>query len=310
MTLLHVESLTTHFLTEDGVVKAVDRLDLEIREGETLGLIGETGCGKTVLGLSIMRLLPRNVRMEGEILYRGDDLLRLSEEEMRRMRGKEIALIPQNPSASLNPVLKVGGQISEAIELHQGLKRAEAWQKAAQLLKSFGLNSSARGITRYPHQLSRGMKQRVLVAMGIACNPSLVIADEPTKGLDAIVRAHVVESLRRLCSEKRALLLITHDLEVAFTLCDRIAVMYAGEIIELAATSSILSEPRHPYTRGLLNSLPSRELKPIPGFSPSLIDLPAGCKFHPRCDHCLEVCNRDHPEMILTENAHYARCFL
>lgn len=196
------------------------------------------------------------------------------------------------------------------IELHQGLKRGKAWQKAIELLKSYGLNPSAKGITQYPHQLSRGMKQRVLIAMGIACNPSLIIADEPTKGLDAIVRTQVVESLRELSSEKRAMLLITHDLEVAFALCDRIAVMYAGGIIELAPTASIFNSPGHPYTRGLLNSLPSRELKPIPGFSPSLIDLPQGCKFHPRCGHCIEICRQNYPEMIETEKDHYVRCFL
>lgn len=310
MTLLHVQDLTTHFLTQEGAVKAVNRLNLEIKENETLGLIGETGCGKTVLGLSIMRLLPTNVRIEGGILYKGNDLLKLSEEEMRRVRGKDIALIPQNPSTSLNPVLKVGRQISEVVELHQGLGRGASWQKTLKLLQAFGLNSAAKRVTQYPHQLSRGMKQRVLVAMGIACNPSLIIADEPTKGLDAIVRTHVVEFLRELRSKKRAMLLITHDLEVAFALCDRIAVMYAGEIIELAPAASILGEAKHPYTTGLLKSLPSRELEPIPGLSPSLIDLPAGCRFHPRCPHCLETCDQSHPEMIETKKDHYVRCFL
>jgi len=309
MSLLTITHLKVLFPTQDGVVKAVNSVDLKIANAERLGLIGETGCGKTVLGLSIIRLLQPSTKIEGEIVYKGKELLRLSEEEMRKIRGKEIAMILQNPTTSLNPVLKVGDQIAEAIQLHQGLDKRAAKEKAIEMLESVKIPSPEKRANEYPHQFSGGMKERVMIAMGLACNPSLIIADEPTKGLDVTIKVQIVKLMKEV-SRRKSMLFITHDLGVAAEICDNIAVMYAGELVEYAKTEDIFKNPLHPYTRGFLNSLPEMGLKPIRGISPSLIDLPTGCRFHPRCDQASAKCKIDHPELVEIENGHFARCLL
>ncbi|MCD6146375.1 MAG: ABC transporter ATP-binding protein [Methanosarcinales archaeon] len=308
MTLLEISDLKTHFPTQSGIVRAVDTIDLSIRERETFGLIGETGCGKTVLGLTLMRLLHPTTTVEGTIRYREKNLLTISEAEMRLIRGEEIAMILQNPTTSLNPVMRVGEQIAEAIRLHQGLRRRAAKEKAVEMLDSVRIPAASRRANEYPHEFSGGMKQRAMIAMGLACDPALIIADEPTKGLDVTIKAQITELIKETTKEK-AMLLITHDLGVARALCDRIALMYAGELVECATAEEIFENPLHPYTRGFLGSLPGNGLVPIPGMSPSLIDLPDGCRFHPRCSHAMAVCRKKHPELIEVEAGHFVRCF-
>ena len=308
MSSLEVIDLKTHFPTPDGSVRAVDTITLSIGAHETFGVIGETGCGKTVLGLSVMRLLPPTATIGGKIVYAGRNLLEVSEAEMRAVRGEEIAMILQNPTTSLNPVIRVGEQIAEAIRLHQGLNRKDAKEKAVEMLDAVKIPSPAGRANEYPHEFSGGMKQRVMIAMGLACDPSLIIADEPTKGLDVTIKAQIVELIQKV-TEKKAMLLITHDLGVARELCDRIALMYAGELVEYARIEEIFKNPLHPYTRGFLGSLPDRGLVPIPGISPSLIDLPEGCRFHPRCEHATDVCRQKHPEMAEVAGGHFVRCF-
>ena len=309
MSLLKLTHLKVHFPTQDGVVKAVNTVDLEMANGERLGLIGETGCGKTVLGMSIIRLLQPATKVEGKIVYKSKDILKLSEEEMRKIRGKEIAMILQNPTTSLNPVLKVGDQIAEAIQLHQGLDKKAAREKAVEMLEAVKIPDASKRANEYPHEFSGGMKERVMIAMGLACDPSLIIADEPTKGLDVTIKMQIVKLMKEV-TKQRAMLFITHDLGVAAEICDNIAVMYAGELVEYAKTGDIFKNPMHPYTQGFLNSLPRMGLKPIRGMSPSLIDFPSGCRFHPRCDYAKEICKTEHPEMVEKENGHHVRCFL
>ena len=309
MSLLKITNMKVHFPTQEGLVKAVNTVVLEMKENEKLGLIGETGCGKTVLGMTIMRLLQPSTKIEGEIWYKGKDLLKLSEEEMRKIRGKEIAMILQNPTTSLNPVLKVGDQIAEAIQLHQRLDKRAAKEKAVEMLESVKILSPEKRANEYPHEFSGGMKERAMIAMALACDPSLIIADEPTKGLDVTIKMQIVKLMKEV-TKRKSMLFITHDLGVAAEICDNIAVMYAGELVEYAKTEDIFKNPMHPYTRGFLNSLPGGGLKPIKGMSPSLIDLPTGCRFHPRCDHAMEICKNRHPEMVEIEKGHSVRCFL
>ncbi|MFZ2472855.1 MAG: ABC transporter ATP-binding protein [Methanothrix sp.] len=309
MAMLEIINLRAHFPTQDGLVKAVDVVDLKIEKGERLGLIGETGCGKTVLGMAIIRLLQPNTRIHGRIIYNGRDLLDLSEEEMRLMRGGEIGMILQNPTTSLNPVLKVGDQIAEAVQLHLGLDKKQAKAMVVKLLRSAMIPEASKRAEQYPHELSGGMKERIMIAMGLASQPSFVIADEPTKGLDARTKAEIVRLIRDMTSGP-SMLMITHDLAAAGEICDRIAVMYAGELLEDASADAILSDPQHPYTQGFIRSLPSRGLLPIPGSSPSLIDPPQGCRFHPRCPKAMDICKREHPQMTKLEKGHFARCFL
>ncbi len=306
--ILRISELKTCFSTPDGLVRAVDTIDLSIRERETVGLIGETGCGKTVLGLTIMRLLQSSTMVEGTILYNGTNLLEVSEAEMRKIRGEEIAIILQNPTTSLNPVMRVGEQIAEAIRLHQGLNKKDAAEKAVEMLDAVKIPSPSRRANEYPHEFSGGMKQRVMIAMGLACNPSLIIADEPTKGLDVTIKSQIIRLLKEVTEEK-AMLLITHDLGVARKLCDRIALMYAGELVECAPAGEIFDAPLHPYTIGFLGSLPRNGLVPIPGMSPSLINLPDGCRFHPRCANAKAICQKKHPGMVEVEDGHFVRCF-
>ncbi len=300
--------LKTHFPTPNGLVKAVDTIDMRISEKETFGLIGETGCGKSVLGHSIMRLIQSGIVMKGKIIYKGKNLLDISEAEMRNIRGEEIATILQNPTTSLNPVIKVGEQIAEAIRLHQRLNRKDAKQKAIEMLDAVRIPSPSQRSDEYPHEFSGGMKQRVMIAMGLACDPALVIADEPTKGLDVTIKIQIVELMKEITAHK-AMLLITHDLGVAAEMCDRIALMYAGELVEYASAIEMFENPLHPYTRGFLDSLPGRGLVPIPGISPSLIDYPNGCRFHPRCRNVMEICRQKHPDMTEIKDGHFVRCF-
>ncbi len=311
MTLLEITSLRTWFPTREGIVKAVNTVDLEIEDNEKLGLIGETGSGKSILGMSIIRLFhpSAKINIEGKIVYKGKDLLRLSEEEMREIRGKEIAMILQNPATSLNPVLKVGDQIAEAIQLHQRLAKRAASEKAVEMLEAVKIPAPDKMANKYPHEFSGGMKERAMIAMALACDPSLIIADEPTKGLDVTIKMQVVKLLKEV-TKQRSMLFITHDLGVAAEVCDNIAVMYAGELVEYAKTEDIFKNPLHPYTQGFLNSLPERGLKPIRGMSPSLINLPDGCRFHPRCDHATGICKTRHPEMAEIGNGHFVRCLL
>jgi len=311
MTLLGIRNLKVYFYSEDGVVRAVNDVDLDIGEGETIGIIGETGCGKTILGLSILRLLSDNTKVEGRILYKGEDLLKLSEDEMRKIRGKEIAMIFQNPLSSMNPVLTIGTQVAEPVELHQHLDNQNAKEKVIEMLKSVRIPLPSKRVNEYPHEFSGGMRQRAMIAMGLICMPSLIIADEPTTGLDVTIQAQIVELMKEVLKDSgTSMLLITHDLGVAAELCDYIAVMYPGEIVEYADVRNIFKNPKHPYTRGFLDSLPGRGLKPIPGISPSLINIPEGCKFHPRCSYATGRCKKERPQMKKVGEKHFVRCFL
>ncbi len=296
--LLEVKCLDTRFPTKRGEVKAVNNLDLGLMRNERMALVGETGCGKSVLAQTIMRLLPGNAKVSGSINYKNKNILELGEEELNRIRGREIGLVPQSLS-SINPLMKIGNQIGEAIQPSNGKKLSN---EVKRLFDAVGLDKNLLG--KYPHQLSGGMNRRVLISIGIACNPSLIIADEPTTGLDTIVKNRIIKLLEDVTSEK-SLLLITHDIDVART-CENIAVMYAGEIVEKGSTEKVLNDPRHPYTKALMDSLPSRGLKPIEGSSPSLINPPKGCKFHPRCPYATRECRIEHPE--LRENGRDVRC--
>ncbi|KAF5082709.1 Oligopeptide transport ATP-binding protein OppD [anaerobic digester metagenome] len=291
MTLLSIKNLNTIFKTRNGQVQACKNIDLDIEAGQTVGIIGETGCGKSVLGMSILKLLPYNARVTGEIRYLEENLLTLSDQAMREIRGGGIGLLPQSPSTSLNPALKIGAQIEEGLIFHRKMGKSAAKQKAVDLLAFLGIKKAEKVSEQFPHQLSGGMKQRALAAISITGQPRLLIADEPTKGLDAIVKTQVVELLRQLKTETGAtLLLITHDLKVAQCLCDKIVVMYSGEIIEMAETKKIFEKPSHPYTRGLLQSQPGAGMTPIPGQSPSLSQVISGCRFYDRCEMGQAAC--------------------
>jgi peptide/nickel transport system ATP-binding protein len=305
--LLEVRGLKVGFPTPEGLVRASDTVDLELYPRETLGLIGETGSGKTVLGMAILRLLQPNTVIEGEIRYRGRDLLPLPEDEMRKIRGREIGAVPQNSGTSLNPVYTVGDQIAEAVALHQGQKGQKARQRAVELLDAVRIPDPAAMAREYPHRFSGGMRERALIAMALACSPSLLIADEPTKGLDAVTKREIIDLFAEV-NRDRSVLFITHDIEAAATLATRVAVMYAGEIVEIGAAGEVLSDPAHPYTRGLLASLPERGMRPIPGSAPSLITPPPGCRFSPRC--ATKDCKSEHPGLVEVGPGHYARCML
>jgi peptide/nickel transport system ATP-binding protein len=311
MSLLSIEHLESQFVTEDGLVKAVDNVDLEIDRSETLGLVGESGCGKTVLALSILKLLSENTKINGKIVYKGKDLLKLNDADLQAIRGKEIAHIFQNPLNSLNPVLSVGFQICEPFMLHQNARKAQALREAVKMLNLVGIPLPSERAKEYPHEFSGGMRQRVMIAMGLACRPSLIIADEPTRGLDPTIQAQVVELMKELIETSGAsMLLITHDLSLAAELCDKIAVMYSGEILEYADTKEFFKKPAHPYSVGFLESLPSRSMKPIRGTSLSLINPPRGCRFCPRCDQSTKKCNDIHPELKKVKDGQFARCHL
>ncbi len=314
--LLEIRSLTTQFLTEDGIVRAVEEVSLEIFPGEILSLVGESGCGKSVTGLSLLRLIPippgRIVR--GEILFEGRDLLHLEEREMEKVRGNEISMIFQEPMTSLNPVFTIGSQIIETLQLHQHLPKKEARQKAIELLQRVRIPYPEIRIDSYPHQLSGGMRQRAMIAMALSCQPKLLIADEPTTALDVTIQAQVLRLLKEIQQEMgMAVMLITHDLGVVSEIADRVAVMYAGRIVEMGPFETLFREMRHPYTRGLFDSIPQLEekkerLKAIPGQVPNPFDLPTGCKFHPRCYLAIEACSKEEPPLFQIDGNHFSRC--
>ena len=316
--LIEVRNLHTSFFTPDGEVKAVDGVSLEIAEGKTLGLVGESGCGKSVTALSIMRLVPSppGKVVGGEILYRGRDLLKLDGEAMRKIRGNEISMIFQEPMTSLNPVFTIGNQIGEAIRLHQGLGRKETREKTIEMLRLVKIADPEQRIDDYPHQLSGGMRQRVMIAMALSCNPSLLIADEPTTALDVTIQAQILELMKELQQKLgMSLLLITHDLGVVAEQADEVAIMYAGKVVERAKAKEIFDRPLHPYTVGLLNSLPGagnhkkKRLDAIPGMVPSPLELPGGCRFRDRCPKAAGICAEAEPELAEKGKEHWAACY-
>jgi oligopeptide transport system ATP-binding protein len=315
--LLEVRDLQTHFHTQDGVVKAVDGVSFYVNRGETLGIVGESGCGKSVTSLSVMRLIasPPGKIAGGQVLFDGDDLLQASEAEMRHIRGNRIAMIFQDPMTSLNPVLTIGRQITESLELHLKLSTREAENRATELLDMVGIPSASKRLDNYPHQFSGGMRQRVMIAMALSCNPELLIADEPTTALDVTIQAQILELINRLKDElDTAVIIITHDLGVVAGMADRVTVMYAGRVVEEGKTGEIFANPRMPYTIGLLRSIPrldeerGRKLSPIPGLPPSLVDLPTACPFNPRCDYVQESCLGQIPSLRSVGADHRAAC--
>lgn len=320
--LLDVRDLKTYFFTEDGVVKAVDGVSFRVYPGEVLGLVGESGCGKSVTSLSILRLLDAPGKIVGgEIWFEGRDLLRLSEHEMTQVRGNQISMVFQQPVTSLNPVFNIGSQIAEVIMIHNpNVKKAEAWREAVNLLRLVGVPDPERRAYAYPHELSGGQAQRVMIAMALALRPKLLIADEPTTALDVTIQAQILDLLRGLRSQfNTAVILITHDLGVVAEMADRVAVMYAGKIVEEAGVQELFANPLHPYTRGLIASVPvlgrvRDYLETIPGNVPNLIDLPPGCRFAPRCqarlDYQLDICTQEEPDLIEIVPGHKVRCWL
>ncbi|HRC62843.1 MAG: ABC transporter ATP-binding protein [Dehalococcoidia bacterium] len=317
--LLEVRNLRTYFYTEEGVVRAVDGVSWELEEGETLGLVGESGSGKSVTAMSILRLIPRPPGriVEGEILFEGQDLLKASDDEIRHIRGNRIGMVFQEPMTSLNPVLTIGAQIGEALQLHLGLDRAQSDARVTELLELVGIPEAGNRIHDFPHQFSGGMRQRVMIAMALACNPKLLIADEPTTALDVTIQAQVLEVMARLSNELgTAVVIITHNLGVVSRYADRVNVMYAGKIVESGATLDIFKDPRHPYTVGLMASVPRldatehKRLYAIEGQPPLLIDPIPGCPFEPRCDWRIEKCKSEAPPLELKAAKHWAACWV
>ena len=316
--LLKIRNLETHFFSHEGAVKAVNRISFAINVGETLGLVGESGCGKSVTALSIMRLIPNppGKIVGGEIYFEGKNLLQLDEKQMRNIRGKKISMIFQEPMTSLDPVFTIGHEIVESIQLHQGLKKEEAKERAIEALKIVGIPDAGKRIDSYPHELSGGMRQRAMIAMALSCNPTLLIADEPTTALDVTIQAQILKLIHELKEEFDAsVMLITHDLGVIAEMCDYVAVMYAGHIVESSDVDTLFVNPLHPYTKGLMKSIPrldveSEHLDTIRGLVPNLLDLPPGCPFHPRCDLRLRQCAKEVPELIQVEDLHLVKCHL
>jgi oligopeptide/dipeptide ABC transporter ATP-binding protein len=316
--ILEIKNLSTYFYTRAGVVKAVDDVSFAIPRGSTLALVGESGSGKSVTSLSIMRLIqPPGRIVSGEILFDSQSLMALDDEAMRRRRGRELAMIFQDPMTSLNPVYTVGDQIAEAVQLHERLPRKQALAKAVEMMRRVRIPDAERRAGDYPFQLSGGMRQRVMIAMALACNPRLLIADEPTTALDVTIQAEILDLLRALKDEfKLSMLLITHDLGVVAETADRVAVMYAGRIVEEALVRQLFRAPRHPYTEGLLRSVPrlteegikQRRLQTIEGSVPGLLELPAGCKFAPRCAYVIRECTEAEPALLAVSDEHRARC--
>ncbi len=318
MSLLQVRDLKTYFYTDAGVVKAVDGVSYDLKEGETLGLVGESGCGKSVSALSILRLIanPPGKIVGGEIFFEGKDLLKISEKEIRNIRGNHIAMIFQEPMTSLNPVLTIGLQIGEALELHRNMNKKEAREEILRLLRMVGIPDPERRIGDYPHQFSGGMRQRVMIAMALSCNPKLLIADEPTTAVDVTIQAQLLEVVKELTSRLgTAVMLITHNLGVVARHVNRMAVMYAGRIVEQGPATEVYAHPRHPYTIGLLASVPrldkprKERLVPIDGQPPNLILLPPGCSFMPRCSYRMEICSKERPELRPVGDGHFTACW-
>jgi len=316
--LLEINNLTTRFYTQDGVVQAVNGISYSIEPGATLGIVGESGCGKSVSMLSVMRLIPDPPGKieEGEVFFNGRDLLKISDDEIRRVRGAEVAMVFQDPMTSLNPVLTIGFQIGEALKLHQGLSDKQARAQSAELLNLVGIPNAEDRLDDYPHQFSGGMRQRAMIAMGLSCNPQLLIADEPTTALDVTIQAQIIDLVKRLQEQLgMAVIWITHDLGVVARLTKRVIVMYAGYIIEDAAVKDLYGSPRHPYTIGLLGSLPrlddapGTQLLSIPGQPPDLVALPEGCPFAPRCTYVTDRCTEENPGLETVAPEHRVACW-
>ena len=311
---VEIKDLVVEFRTDDGIVQAVNGLDLEIERGKTLGLVGETGAGKTTTGLSILRLIPDppGKIISGTIKLGGEDIFAKSEKEMEKVRGNQVSMIFQDPMTSLDPVMTVEDQIAEVIELHENVNHAKAVEKAKEMLELVGIPGE-RG-TEYPHQFSGGMKQRVVIAIALACSPGLLIADEPTTALDVTIQAQVLEMMKGLKEKyEMSMLMITHDLGIIAEVCDEVSVVYAGQIVEHGTLEDIFNHTMHPYTEGLFGSLPNIEdrkarLQPIPGLMPDPTNLPKGCPFSPRCKYCTEACKKDRPEKKWASDTHYVRC--
>ncbi|WP_254591254.1 ABC transporter ATP-binding protein [Methanocella conradii] len=317
--LVSIRGLKTNFYTYAGVVKALDGINLDIYKGETIGLVGETGCGKSVTALSIIRLIqwPPGRIDDGSIIFNGKDLLKLPESEMRKIRGNKISMIFQEPMNSFNPVFTIGDQIAEVIMLHQKMDKKSAWKKAIEMLSFTSIPAPERVAKSYPHELSGGMLQRAMISMALACQPELLIADEPTTALDVTIEAQILELMKNLKSRTNAsILMITHDLGIIAEMCDRVGVMYAGTIVELADVMAIFKRPLHPYTNGLISAIPSLStehacrLETIPGNVPNLINPPTGCRFHPRCSKAMDICKKEKPGVYEVEDGHCVSCFL
>jgi oligopeptide transport system ATP-binding protein len=316
--LLEVKHLKTQFFTQDGVVKAVDDVSFYVMPGETLGVVGESGSGKSITGLSLMRLIPSppGKIVDGEVIFNGKDVRKMSDEQVRSIRGNEIAMIFQDPMTSLNPVLTINRQISESLQLHMGMNKEQARNRAIELLSMVGIPNPESRVDQYPHQFSGGMRQRVMIAMALSCNPKLLIADEPTTALDVTIQAQILDLMRNLQSETGAgVIMITHSMGVVAGIADRVQVMYAGHIVETATTEEIFANPRHPYTVGLMKSIPrldartKEKLQPIRGLPPDLIDLPDICPFVPRCNYAREKCEQKNPPLLEVKPGHFSACW-
>ena len=319
--LLQVRDLSTWLYTLEGIVKAVDGVSFDLKQGEILGFVGESGCGKSMTALSILRLIPPSAKIvRGEINFEGFDLVKFSDFRMRDIRGKSISMIFQEPMTSLNPVLTIGYQISEVILTHENLKKQEAIKNTIEMLHLVGIPSPDKRFHEYPHQLSGGMRQRAMIAMALACKPKLLIADEPTTALDVTIQAQILDLMLKLKKEMgMAIVLITHNLGVIAEVAEKVSVMYAGRLMEMAKATDLFENPLHPYTQGLMLSIPridqevdkySTPLKEIYGSVPNLIDLPHGCKFHPRCSYAFDSCRREEPPLELKKSGHWVRCWL
>ncbi|MFP3391602.1 ABC transporter ATP-binding protein [Brevibacillus sp. SIMBA_040] len=314
-TLLEIKGLKTYFQTDEGVVPAVDGVDITVYEGETVGIVGESGCGKSVTSLTTMRLTPGKV-VDGSITFQGRDLLALSDEEIRKVRGNEMAMIFQEPMTSLNPVFTIGQQIGEAVEIHMRYNKQQARQRTIEMLKLVGIPRAEQIVDEYPHQLSGGMRQRVMIAMAMSCNPKLLIADEPTTALDVTIQAQILDLMRELKEKHNtAIMMITHDLGVVAEMCDRVVVMYAGKVVEEADVVTLFTNPKHPYTQGLMKSIPrldgtEQRLYSIKGSVPIPGSLLKGCTFAPRCEFATDICREGVPELVKVEKGHSCRCWL
>jgi oligopeptide/dipeptide ABC transporter ATP-binding protein len=320
MPLLDIRRLRTHFKTPQGTVRAVDDVSLTVAAGEVLGIVGESGCGKSVLSLSILRLLPMPpaIFAGGQILFNGQDLLNASTEEIRRIRGNRISMIFQEPMSALNPVFTIGNQLAEVFRVHQSMGKAEALEKAVTMLETVGVPAPRRRVKEYPYQLSGGMRQRVMIAMALACRPALLIADEPTTALDVTIQAQILDLMEQLRRDlDTAIIMVSHDLGVIAETAQRVVVMYTGKIMEAAETVALFDTPLHPYTRGLMRAIPSvtsrrdqGELYEISGVVPSLLNLPSGCPFNPRCPLVGDICRRQEPELREVAQGHWAACWM
>lgn len=308
--LLEVKKLNVSFEIGKNLIHPVRNINLDIHQDEVVAIIGETGCGKSVLGNSILRLLPSNAIVTGKALFNGENILQYSEKKYRKMRGTKIAAIPQNPVSSLDPMMKIGDQVAESVLVHEKVNKVTVRSRVTEILKRLHLGNGKEYLSKYAGELSGGMCQRILIALGTITHPELLIVDEPTKGLDWALRSAVIDIFLELKNNMQcAMLMITHDIAVAYKVADRIAVMYCGELVEIGTSKDILKNPLHPYTQGLLDSMPSRGMHGMKGFAPALTELPEGCKFHPRCPRQCENCLQKQPEMTAYTKTHYVRCY-